>query len=185
MLSTRRVKKGPGRRPLSAKRQRFLQLREQGWSIRAAAREAGVSRASGNRWSTGYKTYRHGVVTGFVPALDPRALRQISARFLSQDERVEIADLRQAGLSVRRIAEQLGRAPSTVSRELRRNAIGAGGYRPFEAHPRATARRARARPRQIETSTELGQLVGELLARRWSPQQVSRHLQQCFPASPG
>jgi IS30 family transposase len=96
-LSTRRVKKGPGRRPLSAKRQRFLQLREQGWSIRAAAREAGVSRASGNRWSTSYKTYRHGVVTGFVPALGPRALRQISARFLSQDERVEIADLRAGG----------------------------------------------------------------------------------------
>jgi len=184
-LSSRRVKKGPGRRPLSAKRQRFLQLREQGWSIRAAAREAGVSRATGNRWSSGYKTCRHGVVTGFVPALDPRAMRQISARFLSQDERVEIADLRQAGLSIRRIAGQLGRAPSTVSRELRRNATRAGGYRPFEAHRRSTARRTRAHPRRIETSTELGQLVGELLARRWSPQQISRHLRQRFPGQPG
>jgi IS30 family transposase len=113
------VKKGPGRRPLSAKRQRFLQLREQGWSIRAAAREAGVSRASGNRSSSGYKTYRKGVVTGFVPPLDPRAMRPISARFLSQDERVDIADLRHAGVSIRQIAARLGRAPSTISRELR------------------------------------------------------------------
>jgi transposase, IS30 family len=184
VLSTRRVKKGPGRRPLSAKRQRFLQLREQGWSIRAAAREVGVSRASGNRWSSGYKTYRHGQVTGFVPALDPRAMRQISARFLSQDERVEIADLRQAGLSIRRIAGQLRRAPSTISREVRRNATQAGDYRPFEAHRRATSRRARAHPRRIETSTELGQLVGELLAQRWSPGQISRQLRIRFPGDP-
>ena len=179
------MKKGPGRRPLSAKRQRFLQLRQQGWSIRAAAREAGVSRASGNRWSSGYKTYRHGQVTGFVPALDPRAMRRISARFLSQDERVEIADLRRAGWSIRQIAAQLGRAPSTISRELHRNATQTGGYRPFEAHRAATARRARAHPRRIETSSELGQLVGELLAKRWSPQQISRHLRQRFPGRPG
>jgi IS30 family transposase len=179
-LSSRRVKKGPGRRPLSAKRHRFMQLREQGWSIRAAAREAGVSRASGNRWSTGYKTYRDGQVTGFVPALDPRAMRQISARFLSQDERVEVADLRQAGVSIRQIAARLGRAPSTISRELRRNAT-ASGYRPFDAHRQATARRARARPRRIQASDELRQLVSELLTRRWSPQQISRHLRQRFP----
>jgi transposase, IS30 family len=177
------VKKGPGRRPLSAKRQRFLQLREQGWSIRGAAREAGVSRASGNRWSTGYKTYRHGLVTGFVPALDPRTMRQISAQFLSQDERVEIADLRQAGMSIRRIAEQLGRAPSTISRELRRNAT-ASGYRPFEAHRRASARRARAHTRRLETNTALGHLVGELLAQRWSPGQISRQLRIRFPGEP-
>jgi transposase, IS30 family len=177
------VKKGPGRRPLSAKRQRFLQLREQGWSIRGAAREAGVSRASGTRWSTGYKTYRHGVVTGFVPALDPRAMRPVSARFLSQDERVEIADLRHAGLSIRQIAARLGRAPSTISRELRRNAA-AGGYRPFEAHRRAAGRRARGHPRRIENNGELCQLVTELLAQRWSPGQISRQLRQRFPGDP-
>jgi IS30 family transposase len=179
------VKKGPGRRPLSAKRLRFLQLRQQGWSIRAAAREAGVSRASGNRWSTGYKTYRHGQVTGFVPALDPRAMRQISDRFLSQDERVTIADLHQTGLSIRQIAAQLGRAPSTVSRELRRNATQAREYRPFEAHRAAAARRARAHPRRTDTSSELMQVVGELLGKRWSPQQISRHLRQRFPGQPG
>ena len=48
VLSSRRVKKGPGRRPQSAKRQRFMELRSRGWSIVAAAREVGVSRSAGS-----------------------------------------------------------------------------------------------------------------------------------------
>jgi len=48
LTSMRRVKKGPGRRPQSAKRQRFMELRALGWSIRAAAREVGASRSAGN-----------------------------------------------------------------------------------------------------------------------------------------
>jgi transposase, IS30 family len=179
------VKKGPGRRPQSAKRQRFVELRERGWSIMAAAREVGVARTTGHNWSRGYKTYRHGRVTGFVPALERLAVREISARFLSQDERIEVADLRHAGLSIRQIAGQLGRAPSTISRELRRNATGSGSYRPFEAHRRATARRARPHRRRIETRPELLQTVSELLAQRWSPQQVSRQLRRSFPQETG
>jgi len=177
------VKKGPGRRPQSAKRQRFVELRSRGWSIMAAAREAGVSRTAGHNWSRGCKTYRHGQVTGFVPALERLAVREISARYLSQDERIQIADLRLAGLTVRQIADRLGRAPSTISRELRRNAT-ASGYRPFEAHRRATARRARSHQRRIETNGELRQLVAEFLAQRWSPQQISRQLRLRFPAQP-
>ena len=184
VLSSRRVKNGPGRRPQSAKRQRFVELRERGWSILAAAREVGVSRTTGNNWSRGYKTYRHGQVVGFVPALQRLAVRQISSRFLSQDERIEIADLRHAGLSIRQVAHRLGRAPSTVSRELRRNATSSQAYRPFDAHRRATARRARSHRRRIETNGELRRLVGELLAQRWSPQQISRHLRVKFADMP-
>jgi IS30 family transposase len=182
---SRRVKKGPGRRPQSAKRQRFVELRERGWSILAAAREVGVSRTTGANWSRGYKTYRDGQVTGFVPPLERLAVRDVSARFLSQDERIEIADLRHAGMSLRQIAARLGRAPSTISRELRRNASASGGYRPFEAHRQATARRARRHRRRIETSSELRQLVAGLLAQRWSPQQISRHLRLRFPSERG
>jgi transposase, IS30 family len=184
-LACRRVKKGPGRRPQSARRQRFVELRERGWSILAAAREVGVSRTTGNNWSRGYKTYRHGQVTGFVPALERLAVRQVSARYLAQDERIEIADLRHAGVSIRQIAGQLGRAPSTISRELRRNAASDAGYRPFEAHRRATARRARYHRRRLQASPELLQAVSELLAQRWSPQQISRHLRRKFPDEPG
>ena len=122
MASSRRVKKGPGRRPQSAKRQRFMELRARGWSVRAAAREVGVSRTAATNWTRGYKTYRNGVEVGFVPPLDRLAVRQISTRYLSEDERIEIADLRRSGLSLRVIADRLGRAPSTISRELRRNA---------------------------------------------------------------
>ena len=183
LSSSRRVKKGPGRRPQSAKRQRFMQLRERGWSILAAAREIGVSRTTGNNWSRGYKTYRHCQVVGLVPALERLAVRQISSRFLSQEEaEIEIADLRHAAWSIRQIALRLGRAPSTVSRELRRNATRGRGYRPFDAHRRATARRARDHRRRIETNGELRQLVVELLTQRWSPQQISRHLRVKFPA---
>src|SRR3954451_25456393 len=185
LSSSRRVRKGPGRRPKSAKRQRFMELRERGWSILAAAREVGVSRTTGNNWSRGYKPYRHGQVVGFVPALERLAVRQISSRFLSQEERIEIADLRHAGLSIRQIAHRLGRAPSTVSRELRRNVTGGRGYRPFDAHRRATARRARDHRRRIEANGELRQLVAEFLAQRWSPQQISRHLRLKFPQQPG
>jgi transposase, IS30 family len=140
-----------------------MELRSRGWSIVAAAREVGVSRTAGNNWSRGYKTYRKGQVTGSVPGLDRLAVREVSSWYLSQDERIEIADLRHAGLSIRQIAGRLGRAPSTISRELRRNTT-AGGYRPLEAHRRATARRARHHRRPVESNDELRQLVAELLA---------------------
>ena len=184
LASSRRVKKGPGRRPLSAKRQRFMELRERGWSIRAAAREVGVSRSSGNNWASGAKVYRKGQVVGFVPPLDRLLVRRISARFLSQDERIEIADLRRAGLGVRQIAARLNRAPSTVSRELRRNSSVGRGYRPFDAHRQATARRARHPRRRVEIEPILRRSMVEMLRQRWSPEQISRHLRLRFPENP-
>ena len=135
----------------------------------AAAREVGVSRTTGNNWTHGYKTYRHGKAVGFVPALERLAVREINARFLSQDERIEIADLHHGGLGVRQIAFRIGRAPSTVSRELRRNASGSAGYRPFEAHQRATARRARNHRRRIETNPELQREVAEFVGAAVEP----------------
>jgi IS30 family transposase len=161
-----------------------MELRARGWSVCAAAREVGVSRTSGANWSRGYKTYRNGVAVGFVAPLDRLAVRQISTRYLSQDERIEIADLRQSGLSVRAIATRLGRAPSTISRELRRNVSAGREYRPFDAHRRATVRRARQHSRRVETNLELRGVVTELLGQRWSPQQISRHLRHRFADDP-
>lgn len=161
-----------------------MELRARGWSVLAAAREVGVSRSSGANWSRGHKTYRNGVVVGFVAPLDRLAVRQISSRYLSQDERIEIADLRQSGLSLRAIACRLNRAPSTISRELRRNSVSGRGYRPFEAHRCATVRRGRQHRRRVETDCRLGGVVSELLLRRWSPQQISRHLRHRFPDDP-
>jgi transposase, IS30 family len=158
-----------------------MTLRERGLGIDAAAREVGVSRTAGRNWAKGYRKYRGGEVVGLVPALDRLEVRDVNLRFVSEDERVQIADLHRAGLSGREIARRLGRAASTISRELRRNATAGKGYRPFEAHRRATARRARRHRRRVDVNVELRRVIGELLSQRWSPQQISRHLRQRFP----
>ena len=182
MLSlSRRVKKGPGRRPQSATRERLVELRARDWSISAAGREVGVSRTAANNWARGYKTYRRGQAAGFVPALDRLAVRQISDRYLAEEERIGIADPRRTGISVRQIAATLGRAPSTVSRELRPNSRRDGQYRPFEAHRWAVQRRARHHQRRVDKNTALCDLIAELLAQRWSPQQIARHLRREYP----
>lgn len=185
-MSSRRVKKGPGRRPLSAKRQRFMELRGQGWSIRGAAREVGISRTAANNWTRGYTVYRAGEPVRFVEPLDRLEVRKISPRYLSQQERIEIADLAREGVGVREIARRIGRSPSTISRELKRNRTGGRrpGYRPFEAHRRACARRSRRRHRRIESNLDLGTIVAELLQQRWSPEQISRQLRKRFPDQP-
>lgn len=68
------------------------------------------------------------VVVGFMPPLDALEVRQIRPRYSSQDERIEISDHRRAGLSIRAIADRLSRAPSAISRELRRNAAADSEY---------------------------------------------------------
>ncbi|WP_420872818.1 helix-turn-helix domain-containing protein [Mycobacterium paragordonae] len=64
---------------------------------------------------------------------------------------------------MRTIGERLGRAPSTILRELRRNATAVGGYQPFDAHRQATARRARHHRRRVDINHHLGGVVSGLL----------------------
>lgn len=158
-----------------------MELRARGWPIATAGREVGVSRTTASNWARGYKVYRGGQVVGYFDPLDRLAVRAISPRFLSQDERILIADMRRHGLTVRAIATELGRAPSTISREVRRNASHDNGYRPIEAHRQATRRSAKPRYRRLETNLPLRALVGELLVQRWSPAQIGRHLRARFP----
>ena len=75
-----------------------------------AAVEAGVSSPVGFRW------FRH------AGGVNPRLPEAVSGRYLSSGEREDIALWRAQGAGVREIARRLGRAPSTISRELRRNA---------------------------------------------------------------
>jgi IS30 family transposase len=161
-----------------------MELRERGWSIAAAAREVGVSRTAGHNWSRGYKTYRGGAVVGFVAPLERLALREISDRFLSEDERVRIADLLHSGKSMRDVASALGRSPSTIAREVARNSAGRDFYRPFDAQRHAVARRGRNHARRIDRDSRLYTEVDELLQRRWSPEQISSHLAMKHPDKP-
>lgn len=106
--------------------------------------------------------------------------REISDRYLPEKERVLIAGLRAA--RARAVAEQTGRSPSAVSRELRRNRDpGSGLYRPFTAHKLAAQRRARPRPGKIAADPVLRQFMADRLEKRRSPQQVNRALPGQFP----
>ena len=91
---------------------------------------------------------------------------------LSLEERCSIARLRESGQSIRQIASALDRAPSTVSRELRRNlTYGRRLYRPGHANDQAWARRWRGS--RLERHPALQAWVLDRLAMGWSPQQVA------------
>ena len=134
----------PGREPQVEKRERFSRLIGQGFSNSEACRIVGINRKTGKRWRHGRTiTTRDGRKLHYPAVVTTGAVRrEISDRYLSEDERVQIADLRRAGAGVRAIAERLDRSPSTISRELRRNRDPASGqYRPFTAHKLAVQRR--------------------------------------------
>jgi IS30 family transposase len=95
------------------------------------------------------------------------SLRALSGRYLSFGEREEIALLRAGGAGVREIARQLGRSPSTISRELRRNAAPRGGrleYRATTAQWHAARRARRPKPAKLATNEKLRRYVQERLA---------------------
>ena len=92
---------------------------------------------------------------------------------ITSEERYAIAALRRQGCSARAIARDLGRAPSTISREVARNRrTHDGGYRAFTACERTRARRRRAR-RGSQFGPEEWLLVEQLVELDWSPEQVA------------
>ena len=115
--------RSPGRPPVAGReeQQRFWQAITRGLSSEEAAVSCGVSPPVGGRW------FREG---GGMP---PISLAPRSARYLSFAEREEIAILSAQGAGVRDIARRLRRAPSTVSRELRRNAATRSGGLAYRA----------------------------------------------------
>ena len=95
-------------------------------------------------------------------------------------EREEISRGLAAGLSVRAIAGQLGRAPSTVSREVNANG-GRRAYRAVSADRSAWARATRPKACKLACSPRLRDIVEDRLTRRWSPEQISGWLQRTYP----
>nr|WP_184539382.1 IS30 family transposase [Micromonospora polyrhachis] len=105
---------------------------------------------------------------------------------MSVDDRILIADLRREGRSLRSIAAEVGRDPSTISRELRRNAHpGTGDYRPHAAQARAEQRRPRPKTGKLAANPRLRQAVQDGLDRKWSPEQIVQRLRRDFPDQPG
>lgn len=109
----------------------------------------------------------------------PRARRR-SSRSLTLAEREEISRGLVAGHSLRAIASSLGRAPSTVSREVQRNG-GRRHYRASRAEQAAWDRALRPKRCKLELDRSLACLVAEKLQLEWSPQQVSGWLKRRYP----
>ena len=93
---------------------------------------------------------------------------------LTADERDRIADLKAEGLSLRAMARVVGRAASTISRELARNALDSGAYRPHVADGAYMLRRQRAAA--LETDAKLAAYVTDRLAEGWTPEQIAGRL---------
>jgi IS30 family transposase len=149
--------RSPGRPPVARRehRQRFWAAIADGvWSDRAGVL-AGVSPAVGVRW------FREG---GGMRSVSRAPL---SGRYLSFVEREEIALLKAGGCGVREIARRVGRSPSTISRELRRNAATRSGgleYRATTAQWHADRRGQRPKMAKLATSPRLREYVQQRLA---------------------
>jgi IS30 family transposase len=107
------------------------------------------------------------------------ALTPASGYRLSVEERQRIWEGLREGRSLRAIAKELGRQPSTVMREVKANG-GKDGYRPHRAHQRAYHMARRPKPRKLEANPKLWARVEADLKRLWSPQQIAARLRRDF-----
>ncbi len=175
----------PGAAPQTAKREQFAQLIARGVPSAEACRIVGVNTRTGKRWRHGRTITSSNGRKLHYPAVISTRTRKISSRYLSEDERVRIADLHRQGLGVRVIAAEVGRGPATVSRELRRNRDpDSGQYRPFTAHRLAVGRRARPGRGKLLRDPLLREFVAERLKKKWSPEQIAQALRREFPDEP-
>jgi transposase-like protein len=155
-LTGRAPMKSPGKPSLRRDVERlFWREIAKGLSSEDAALAVGASQAAGSRWFR-----ERGGMPTFM--LDP-----ISGQYLSFQEREEIALLKARGAGVREIARRLGRSPSTISRELRRNAATRGGkldYRASVAQWKAELMARRPKTAKLATNAELRGYVQERLS---------------------
>jgi transposase, IS30 family len=158
----------PGRPPVGRReyRQRCWLAVASGSSSEDAGVAAGVSPAVGSRW--------FGERGGMAPLF---VLASLWGCYLSFADREEIALLRARDGGVREIARQLGWSPSTISRELRRNAATRGGrleYRATTAQWHADRRARRPKPAKLATNDARrsylqGRLAGVITAADGTP----------------
>jgi transposase, IS30 family len=177
MRDRRRTPKGGVQ---AEKQQLYVRLIAQGVNNAQACRLVGINRKTGNRWRYGRSVRNSaGVHVHYAPVKITEA-KPRSLRYLSEPERVLIADLLAAGTTVRGIAAELGRAPSTISREIRRNRDPDERYRPHHAEHAPRVRACKPRKRRVAIDMLLAEVVQRLLSKRWSPEQVAHELRRLF-----
>jgi IS30 family transposase len=148
----------------SAVKKRYFDLIRSGMKGAAAARVVGVSTSCGSLWF---------LDAGGVIITEPRP---ISPRFLTQDDRIAIADGLHAGLSKKQIAAGIGKSFQTVYREIRLRSRPDGSYQPWWAHNQVLQQRRRPKPVKLAADPRLRRLVLAKLKAKWSPQQIARFL---------
>jgi IS30 family transposase len=152
--------------------QTFWAAMARGEFITGAAAEAGTYRQKGRRWLRESGGVR------------PRRGRDLLGRCLTFAEREEIAIARARGHGIRQIAHDLGRSPSTISRELARNVEGTKGYRATTAHALAYERASRPKAAKLATNLVLRAKVEKDLEKKYSPEQITGRLRVEFPDDP-
>ena len=168
----------------AARRRRYVEHLEAGMNFTQAARAVGVSKRTGKVWRNG-RTRSTGrdekpSVDWYRSTVD--IPQKISSRYLSQDERVSIADWRKAGMGVRGIARRLNRPASTAGRELARNTNPATGmYEPYRAQQMSADRLRRPKTAKIHTVPGLLDYIRSGLKAHWSPEQIAGRLRADFP----
>ena len=110
------------------------------------------------------------------------AVRTRSARALSLSDREQISRGVAAGSSLRQIAAAVGRAPSTISREVARHG-GRGQYRAVEADERTWGWARRPKACRLSLHRKLCRVVASKLTQRWSPQQIAGWLKLAYPGN--
>jgi IS30 family transposase len=177
-----RAKALGGRKRLVREREEYFRLVDQGFGNAEACRLVGINERTGREWRNGrmakgrFRSPAHPVPAPAAPC-----------RYLTQADRLHIADRLGEKATVRSIAAELGRSPSTISREIRRNGIPLRGdisrlaYRPYAAQARADARKPRPKQGKISQLPRLRNYIQERLTRRWSPEQIAAQLPRDFP----
>ena len=108
----------------------------------------------------------------------------MSYNHLTQEDRAKIATKYHWKKTIREIAKDLGRSPSTISREIKRNREGKS-YRSEEAQAKYAERRERCRRRsRLEEKTLVGYVEAHLLMT-WSPEQIVNRMKMEHPENPG
>jgi IS30 family transposase len=154
------------KRAIRGRRESSRQLRSDGARRAEAARQVGVNCRTAQDWDQGIRhtqnrrLYPDGRVIVYNGGMNsPRSSAAVTTlttleavidpRYLSLPQRKWIRDLIAIGASVRSVAESLGRSPSMVSREIRRNVADTGTYEPWTAHRLAAERRPRPKDSKL------------------------------------
>ena len=193
---------------MNPRREEFLRLRAAGFTRAQARTRVGADARSATDWDKGITIINRGriypdgrvvrypesIMPGVKPARRARPIggsveldrveKIIDRRYLSLIEREQLKDFHHSGMSIRQIAREMRRAPSTISREMKRNTVSTRGYLPHTAHRLSVQRRARPRHPKLLSNAPLHAYVQAKLAKKWSPEQIRNRLIKDFPETP-